>query len=179
MKTAQQLRYKQAFVQLNNRGSVLIISLIFLVILTLLGLSTAKTRTMSLKLTGNTQDNNLALQRAESALREAEESMTGAPGIPGPPDVPPTAPTRTIANFDGNTTGLLQRSDTLPDELKTANAIPTTADDGSTFYVIQLTDKCVSPGAAGAAGADNFCVTAQSSGNYPNTTVVLQTLLKK
>lgn len=172
MKTEHKWRYKQTFAQPANRGSVLIISLIFLVILTLLGLSTAKTRTISLKLTGNTQDNNLAMQRAESALREGEELLTG---------IPPADPLYDASDFNGRNglDGLYDTPNSVPVTLNAGNAeITSDPLDGNTFYAIQLTEQCVSPGVVGLGSEENFCVTAQSSGNYPNTTVVLQTLLR-
>ncbi len=55
-----------------QEGAVLVVSLIFLLILTLLGLSGMGTTTLEEKMAGNLRDLNLAFQATESALRDAE-----------------------------------------------------------------------------------------------------------
>jgi len=57
-------------------GSVLIISLLLLIIMTLLGLSSMNTTVMEERMAGNLRNSNLAFMAAESALREAEEIIT-------------------------------------------------------------------------------------------------------
>lgn len=57
----------------NQRGSVLIISLILLLVLTVLGMSGIKTATLEEKMAGNIQNRQLAFQAAEATLREAEK----------------------------------------------------------------------------------------------------------
>ena len=54
-------------------GSVLIISLIVMLILTILGVSGMKTSVLEEKMAGNLRDNQLAFQAAEATLREAEQ----------------------------------------------------------------------------------------------------------
>jgi type IV pilus assembly protein PilX len=56
-------------------GAVLIVGLIFLVVLTLLGLTAAQTGIMEEHMAGNTRDRNLAFQAAEAALRDAENDI--------------------------------------------------------------------------------------------------------
>lgn len=55
-----------------ERGAVLIIALVFLLVLTLLGITATSTSTMQERMAGNLRDNNLAFQSAESALRDGE-----------------------------------------------------------------------------------------------------------
>lgn len=65
---------------MNNRGSfpakqkgaVLVVGLIILVIMTLIGISTIGTTVMQERMNGNVRDRQLAFQAAESALREGE-----------------------------------------------------------------------------------------------------------
>lgn len=56
----------------HQRGVVLVVALIMLVIMTLLGLSSIRTVLFEERMTGNTQDRSLAFQAAEAALRDGE-----------------------------------------------------------------------------------------------------------
>lgn len=60
-----------------ERGTVLIVSLMFLIVLTLLGLSTMRGTTLEERMAGNSRDYNAALQAAEAALRDAEADLKG------------------------------------------------------------------------------------------------------
>lgn len=62
-----------------QRGAVLAVSLIILVVMTLIGLATMQATSLDEKMSGNLRDLNLAMQSTESGLREAEvfiESLT-------------------------------------------------------------------------------------------------------
>jgi Tfp pilus assembly protein PilX len=66
-------------VQSNRQhGVALITSLIFLVILTMLGLSVVNSTTAEEKMSRNTRDADVAFAAAEAALRDAELHITGA-----------------------------------------------------------------------------------------------------
>jgi len=78
----------------NERGAALIVALIFLLVLTLLGVGAMRTTNMQERMAGNLRDSNLAFQAAESALREGEQFLQQA----------------TLPVFAG-TGGLLQRDD--------------------------------------------------------------------
>lgn len=54
-------------------GSVLLISLIFLVVLSVLGLTSVQTSILEERMAGNTRDKELAFQSAEATLRYAEK----------------------------------------------------------------------------------------------------------
>ena len=56
-------------------GATFITGLIFLVVLTLLGVTAMKTASMEERMPGNLRDRNLALQAAEMALRYAEQHI--------------------------------------------------------------------------------------------------------
>jgi len=58
--------------QSNQRGFVLITALMFLIILTLLGLSSMRTNSLLERMAGYSIDRQVALQAAEAALRDAE-----------------------------------------------------------------------------------------------------------
>lgn len=55
-----------------QRGAVLIVALLMLLVITLLGLAGARTVSLEEAMAGNSYDRNLALQAVETALREAE-----------------------------------------------------------------------------------------------------------
>ncbi len=81
-----------------QRGVVLIVSLILLLVVTLLAVSSMQGTVLEEKMAGNTRDRNLAFQTTESAIREAETyiegvvslgSFNGAGGLFGLTDIEP------------------------------------------------------------------------------------------
>ncbi len=60
-----------------QRGSVLIVSMLMLLVLTLIGITAMSTSTLEEKMAGNSRDQNLAFQAAEAALRDAEALVGG------------------------------------------------------------------------------------------------------
>lgn len=61
----------------HQHGFSLVMVLIFLVLLTILGVTAMQTSTLEERMAGNLRDENIAFQAAESALREAEEFLSG------------------------------------------------------------------------------------------------------
>jgi type IV pilus assembly protein PilX len=70
----------------SQSGAVLLVSLIFLLLLTILGLSAIQSSTLQERMAGNGRDVNTAFQAAEAAMREAEEFLQKA----------------SLPSFDGN-----------------------------------------------------------------------------
>ena len=58
---------------MRQRGSVLLISLVILLILTIVGVSAMRNTTMEEKMAGNMRDKGLSFQAAEATLRAAEK----------------------------------------------------------------------------------------------------------
>ncbi len=58
-----------------QRGAVLVVSLVFLVIMTLLGVSAMRSTILEERMAGNLRDNRLAFEAAEAGLREAEGAL--------------------------------------------------------------------------------------------------------
>ena len=56
----------------NQRGAILIIALIMLLLLTIIGLSSMRGTSLQESMAGNMRDSSLALQAAEAALRQGE-----------------------------------------------------------------------------------------------------------
>lgn len=59
-------------------GSALIISLVFLLILTMIGIASIQDSTLQERMAGNERDRNLAFQTAEAALRVGEDHLRQA-----------------------------------------------------------------------------------------------------
>ena len=57
-------------------GAILIVTLLFLVILTMLGVTAMTGTTMEERMAGNTRDSAIALQAAEAALRDARRDLS-------------------------------------------------------------------------------------------------------
>ena len=68
-----------------QRGAALLISLIFVVVLTLLGLSVVSTTGTEERMARNFRDNDLAFQAAEAAMRDAEIRIAGSYKFPAAP----------------------------------------------------------------------------------------------
>lgn len=57
---------------MRQRGSALIISLVFLLLLTMIGIASIQDSTLQERMAGNERDRNLAFQAAEATLRQGE-----------------------------------------------------------------------------------------------------------
>ncbi|AJG20527.1 pilus assembly PilX family protein [Cupriavidus basilensis] len=66
-----------------QRGMSLIVVLLFLVILTMLGLSASLTSLSGERMARNSRDQNIALQAAEAALRDARTDISVTRGLSG------------------------------------------------------------------------------------------------
>lgn len=73
--------------QTTQNGAALITSLMFLLVLTIIGIASMGTTTLQERMANNTREQNLAFQAAEAALRDGEawlfaQKGTGAPPLP-------------------------------------------------------------------------------------------------
>jgi type IV pilus assembly protein PilX len=69
-----------------QEGAILVIALLFLVLLTIIGISSISSVTLEEKMAGNLREQAIAFNAAESALRDAEvdlESTIGGTCVPG------------------------------------------------------------------------------------------------
>ena len=66
-----------------QHGATLIVALIFLVVLTMLGLSAAQNSTMEERMAGNTRNRDLAFQAAEAALNHVFRNLSTGDNIRG------------------------------------------------------------------------------------------------
>lgn len=122
-----------------QRGAALFISLMFLIILTLLGISAANVGIIQERMAGNVRETNEAFQLAEATLREIEGRLVeiGEGGSGGLGDVPVWAEaldTLSIDRFDCT----LSQAGSIP-----WSSAPTTGND---YYVVELTDSITASG---------------------------------
>ncbi len=68
----------------HQRGAVLVISLIMLLLLTIIGVTAMRTVTIEERMAGNMRDRNLSVQAAESALRAGADWISGQASRPTP-----------------------------------------------------------------------------------------------
>jgi type IV pilus assembly protein PilX len=66
----------------SQTGSALIVSLIFLLLMTLIGTAAMRSSTMQEQMAGNSRDWNVAFQASEAALREAESFLLTSVVLP-------------------------------------------------------------------------------------------------
>lgn len=76
----------------HEHGVTLVVSLLFLLLLTILGVTAMNTSGLQEKMAGNLRDQDAALQAAESALRGGEEAMSTL-WVTGRPKSDPTCST--------------------------------------------------------------------------------------
>lgn len=66
----------------DQRGVVLVISLLFLVVMTMIGVTAMSTASLQEKMAGNMRDKTLSFEAAEAALRDAEINVLTIANIP-------------------------------------------------------------------------------------------------
>jgi type IV pilus assembly protein PilX len=149
-----------------QRGASLLISLIFLVMMAMLGVTVANVTNLEERMAGNTRDRDLALQAAEAALRDAERRLA-APGFRvGWPAVDPT-----LANDAAYWEECFTEAKAPCDDARALEvALPSGTDPGALsaqpLFVIETKPPL--------GTTQIFRVTARAVGGSPDTIVVLQ-----
>jgi len=166
-----------------ERGAAMVIALVMLLVLTLLATASARMTLMEERMTGNTQDRNIAFQAAEAGLRAGEDEAQ----VPVLPD------------FDVNANGLYTPADpgdepvwaavdwTDGDEVFISDDLadaPGMLADATTSYIVEQLPRVATPGESLAADASVdeatfYRVTSRGIGVSGNATVTLQTTFKR
>lgn len=162
-----------------QHGVTLITGLMFLVVLTLLGLAAMRGTLLEERMAGNARDRDLALQSAEAAIREAEQVLSGATL---PAFSMGTAHTPRLA--DGTHHDYWQNThDWAGESVQIAWQPQGTAQ--APRYVIEKLNVTVGGGGRDGLGfgAMNdegvYRVTARGVGSNANTTVILQAVFER
>ncbi|QKT04349.1 hypothetical protein HUS23_11290 [Ectothiorhodospiraceae bacterium 2226] len=156
-----------------ERGAVLLVSLLFLLVLSMLGVTALKTTLLEERMAGNLRDQQLAFQAAEAALRAGQQFLSQA-------TLPP------FADADGlYQAGAPWRSWDHEDWQRFGTAYDTFADDpleglaAQPRYIIE--EMGAIPLAGGSLAADEpagegqmYRITARAVGGSANAVVLLQ-----
>ena len=167
-----------------QRGTALVMALVFLLLMTMLGITAINTSTLEERMAGNTKDQNLAFQAAETALRagelwvesrtsEAQLTVNTANGI-----YDPAPATSGIENWDSvvwsGTTNLV----TYPGVPGTASTTGTLAGVSTQpKYIIEILGS--SPGVPPAGNIVTVRITARGTGASDNTVSMVQSIVSK
>lgn len=152
------------------------VSLIFLVVLTIVGVAAMQNTALEEKMSGNVKDRNLAFQNAESGVREAEQFIEN---------------TVSLGGFDGSS-GLFGLTDDAPSEYSNATwtssstHVKSSSDYGAyqapRYFIKQYTIVSGTEGALNLSGyGDNkgsgdvtiFAITARGTGGGQDTAEVI------
>lgn len=167
---AERLRGSGGMPRCRQRGAVLIIGLILLVVMAMIGMTGMQTTTQQERMAGNLRDRNVGFQSAETALRAGENQVNNN-------TLPPFG-----GGFYDSAEGVPPPSDNLLSEdttwaatskVSTAPVFGTTAPPD---YIIERR-PAVSGGGLGAGEAKTkqiFKITARGVGASMNSAVVVQ-----
>jgi type IV pilus assembly protein PilX len=166
-----------------QRGAAMVIALIMLLVLTLLATASARMTLLEERMTGNTQDRNVAFQAAEAALRSGE-LIAQAPVVPVfggangglyKPAAPGDAPVWNALDWED--AAAVHADAALDDVVEDLGGA--TAD-----YIVEQLPRVPTPGESLAADttvdeASFYRVTARGVGIAGTATVTLQTTFKR
>ena len=173
-------------------GAALVTGLIFLVVLTMMGVTAARMSTLEERMSGNMRDRSVAMQAAELALRDAERDIRNAVAgharnISGLTDFSADCGAASADTDDdglcysgpGVATTIIDANGFHPDIATTTygeytNADPISGLDAQPAYVIEGIRKMLSGGDI----AFYYRITTRAQGANPNTVVWLQEVFR-
>ncbi|WP_310446606.1 pilus assembly protein [Thiobacillus sp.] len=170
-----------------QRGVALITGLIFLVVLTLLGITAARMSSLEERMSGNTRDRSLAMQAAEMTLRDAELDIRTSGRFASPEDFTPACQNGACYNgqngasngVDWNVTPVWSLvSMTAAPSAVYGDYTPATVINGLSAqprYIVEYMPKQLS---GDGSPRPYFRITVRAQGANPNTVVWLQELFK-
>lgn len=166
-----------------QRGAVMVIALVMLLVLTLLATASARMTLLEERMTGNTQDRNVAFQAAEAALRSGEliaqaanlPVFGGANGGLYKPAAPDEMPV--WVTMDWNSSADVHADADL-------DAVVEDLGGATADYIVEQLPRVPTPGESLAADttvdeATFYRVTARGVGMAGNARVTLQTTFKR
>jgi type IV pilus assembly protein PilX len=166
-------------------GSVLIISLIVMLVLTILGVSGMKSSVLEEKMAGNMRDSQLAFQAAEATLRQAEQYIennivsTASFDTDGSDGLYDKSQPKLWNNIDWTGDDSLEFSDfTSSASVNTAPRFIIEHLASQQNNVDSLNLDNYGQG-TGAGRVEMFLITARATGNSGNTVVMLQSTYGK
>jgi type IV pilus assembly protein PilX len=169
--------FKSNRISNTQSGAVLPISLIMVLLLTMIGVTGMQTTSLEEKMAGNMRDKNLAFQAAESALKEAEASLTT--GL-----LTSFTAAGTNGYYNQTPTANISDAELIKDSFWTSNPVVTSdlldTELGATIaaaprYIIQDLG-CVPLGPC--PGPRIYRITARATGGNNTTVVILQSVFQ-
>ncbi|TWI54331.1 type IV pilus assembly protein PilX [Pseudomonas duriflava] len=157
-----------------QQGSALIISLVFLLLLTMIGVTSIQDSTLQERMAGNERDRNLAFQAAEAALRAGEEFLregspvftaSGSKGLLSP-DYSGVSPVEDGYQWDAH-------SQVFSGELAGLQAKPRYVIEWITSSVIKSSDTVE------VENSNFYRITARAVGGSGESVVLLQATYKR
>lgn len=160
----------------SQKGAVLIVSLIILVVMTVIGLAGMEITSLEEKMAGNTRDRNIAFQAAEATLRDGESYLEGLVLLPA---------------FNGSTAGLYARDSDLWETVNWTSSSAVRTYSGQGFdklvdppaFIIESLESASSDDSLELGGASDskryYRITARSAGQTDTAEVVLQSVYKR
>ncbi len=171
-----------------QRGTALVIAMLFLAILGILGATTMTNTTLEERMAGNARDRDIALQAAEAALRDAERDLTNtnpAFRVVALGAFPAVGSPNCLAALCAENASM---STNITDPVKSAFYGQFTGElamDGPAQlprYMIELLNTVptgiVVPPPTPPAVTRNFRITARGVGKNTNTVVIVQEVLQ-
>lgn len=178
-------RKNHSFITRREQGAAMVVALLMLLVLTIIGTATARMTLMEERMTGNTQDFNIAFQAAEGAVRAGEEYLESTAELPYfenddglyKPTAPDAEPRWHAVDWN-DAGGEVAEYDALEDA-------PGTLADASAAYIIEELDPVAGAGGnslkanQAVDGLQYFRVTARGVGVNGNVNATLQTTYKR
>jgi len=183
-----------------ERGAILFVGLIFLVVLSLLGLTALRAASMQERMAGNMRDRGIAFQAAESALRAAEIYLTKTTTPPAVSSFSATAcGSKGVYKLSGSTPYFIAQNSAFSSGTKWDGANPefwneypwekancaynnsgdyityvATADLGKPGKPVKLPLYVIEELPSNGTGLTSYRVTAKGWGSSENAVVILQ-----
>lgn len=168
-----------------QRGAIMVVSLLLLLVMTVLALTASQTTTLQERMAGNARDTDLAFQAGEAGLRDAEATLKtlaarGTSGVPD--DCATTSTTCDVQQRNINFKPDFARAD----QFWTDNTRQYAGAEQQIGEVISdpliFTEKrgevrdTLSTGTPGGTGTAFYAHTVRAKGGTDTSTVVLQTV---
>lgn len=159
-----------------ERGAALLISLILLLVMTILGVTSAQTTALQERMAGNTRDREIAFQAAEAALRDGEGWLEGRA-------IPPQSGDAVYVHDQANPSSdpVWEQVDWSDESVLATLSVSGTSDEAR--YIIERMDALQSSSGVTVPGTVQkikhiYRVTAMGIGVSPDARVMLQTTYK-
>lgn len=158
----------------SQSGITLIMAMIFLLMLSLLGVWSVTNNSLQERMAGNTRNRDLALQAAESALKYAESTLT----------------TWRTTPFDGTVAGYfpydpLAANDTAywQDSTRWTGALSVPSGtlnqvSAAPVYVVHKMPNTANPADPSQVNVENYRITAKAVGGSETAVVILQSIVQ-